>query len=1055
MEEATLHERTLRSTAGSACWLAPAACCHNPCMSAPPINWPRATVDFLNERLYRLAAACREAGVPFHDDAGVDEQLQRVLLASDFAYAAFLADPQLLGADFLNLMIDPRLADARAGALMEPRDTDELRRELRRFRLREALRLIWRDVNGADALETTLAGASVLAETSIEAALRGAEREVSSRHGHLHDARGHVQRLVVFALGKLGGGELNFSSDIDLVFAFSEQGESRGAAGARVRPLDAGNYFARVGQLLVSLLADRDADGYVYRVDLRLRPFGNAGRLALSFTAMEQYFQREGRDWERYAWIKARPVAGDRNAGGRLLETLRPFVFRRYLDYSAFAGLREMKALIDGEVARKDLADHLKLGRGGIREIEFIVQLVQLIRGGREPALRVRGLLPALAACEQLGYMPAGRARRLREAYRFLRRLENRLQMLGDQQTHDIPPEEAIRLRLALGLGYAEWAPLAAELERQRDAVAEEFAALMAVDARGRARAAQAQWPAFWRNLAAGGPIDADGLAQAGFEPVERVAGELESLLASNALRTMSARSRERLDRVMPALFAAAAAEPAPLECLLRMLRLVHAVARRSVYLALLDEQPAALRRLSQVFSASAFLAERVIAHPLLLDELFDDRIDTEVPHQREFTDELGRRLAALGEGDPEAEIELIQELRQSALFRVGLAFLGGRLDAPAAARALAEIAQGVLAAVLRIAEREIIAVHGRFGAEAAGSQPSLHHWSAPPTDPGLAPGVVAAEAVLAAPHARATPFGAEQPQALGAWSQDDATSAGMTIIAYGSLGGAELGFNSDLDLVFLYDGRRAQGESDGRRPLEGQRYYARLAQRVVHLLDVPTRAGRLYEVDVRLRPDGSKGMLVLSLAAWEAYQRERAWTWELQALVRARAVAGDARLARRFGQLRYELLARARSPGDVFAEVASMRARWRAERDRSDAGRFDLKQGAGGLVDIEFLLQALVLTRASDHARLLATGNSADLIVAATEAGVLPPEAARALAAAHAALLGRAIRCTLDGRPRLVARSEVVEDAARAVLDVARGLGLALECSPSAATGP
>jgi glutamate-ammonia-ligase adenylyltransferase len=951
-----------------------------------PAPWPRPTAAFLNERLSRLEIACRESGVPFYDDAGVDDHLQRVLLTSDFAYESFLRDPHLLGPELLQLMSDPRHADARAGVLAEARDDAALRAALRHFRKREALRLIWRDVNGADAVETTLAGASVLADCCIEAALRGAERLVSARHGVVRDAHGQVQRMVVLALGKLGGGELNFSSDIDVVFAYAQNGESSGEE-AGVRPLDAAAYYARIGQALVSLLADRSADGYVYRVDLRLRPFGNAGRLALSFAAMEQYFQSEGRDWERYAWIKARPVAGDRNAGSRLLETLRPFVFRRYLDYTAFAGMREMKALIDAEVARKDLADHLKLGPGGIREIEFVVQLVQLIRGGREPTLRARGLLPALAACEQLGFIPAARASRLREAYRFLRRLENRVQMFADEQTHEIPADAGARNRLALALDYADWDRLELDLRVHRAAVAEEFAALMAVDARSSAREAQAKWPEFWRALVASEGIEAQTLADAGFEPAAEAAAELEAILGSNALRNMSALSRERLDRVMPAVFAAAAAQPEPARCLARLLRLVQAVARRSVYLALLDEQPAALKRLSSVFSASAFLADRVIAHPLLLDDLFDDRVDSAVPRRAAVDDELARRLAALGDRDQEAEIELIQEVRNSALFRVGLAFLAQRLDGVAAARALSEIAEAVLAAVLRIAERELVAAHGRLDERTDG--------------------------------------------------------AGMAIIAYGSFGGTELGFGSDLDLVFVYDGERARGESDGAKPLDGSRYYARLAQRVVHLLGVLTRAGRLYEVDVRLRPDGSKGMLVLGMDAYESYQRERAWTWELQALVRARALAGDAALGRRFERTRAELLAMPRNADTVRIDIVQMRERWRAERDRSDAAQFDLKQGAGGLVDIEFLLQGIVLLHARADEKLLASGNSADLIETATRIGVLDTDEGTALASAHAALLSSAIGCTLDGRSRVMPRNAQIESDAACAVGIARRLGL------------
>lgn len=948
-----------------------------------PAPWPRSTAVFLNERLSRIEVACREASIPFYDDAGVDDHLQRVLLASDFAYESFLRDPGLLGPEFLQLMSDPRHADARAGVFADALADADLRALLRQFRRREALRLIWRDVNGADAVETTLAGASVLAETCIEAALRGAERSVAARHGIVRDAAGRVQRLVVLALGKLGGGELNFSSDIDVVFTFAEHFDSDGA-----RVLDAGAYYTRIGQALVSLLADHDSDGYVYRVDLRLRPFGNSGRLALSFAAMEQYFQREGRDWERYAWIKAKPVAGDRNAGARLLDTLRPFVFRRYFDYTAFAGLREMKSLIDAEVARKDLADHLKLGPGGIREIEFIVQLVQLIRGGREPTLRARGLLPALAACEQLGFVPAARAHMLRGAYRFLRRLENRVQMFADQQTHDLPADPLLRERLALALGYAGWQPLADELHLHRSAVAEEFDTLMAVEARSSAQSKQAQWPAFWRALADGGSVDPAVLAAAGFDPPQSIVGELEALIGSTAMRSMSARTRERLDRVMPAVFAAAAVQAEPVRCLGRLLRLILAVARRSVYLALLDEQPAALKRLSDVFSASAFLAERVIAHPLLLDDLFDDRVESALPQRAELAAELARRLAILGSADPEAEIELIQEERQSALFRIGLAFLAGQLDAVATARALAEAAAAVLSAVLQIAERDLIAVHGR-----------LH----------------------------------DHPGA----------GSGLAVIAYGSLGGAELGFGSDLDLVFLYDSELALGESDGAKPLDGSRYFARLAQRVVHLLGMLTRAGRLYEVDVRLRPDGSKGMLVLGFNAFESYQRERAWTWELQALVRARAVAGDAALARRFADLRTHLLSLPRDAATLRDEVISMRQRWRAERDRSDTQMFDLKQGRGGLVDIEFLLQAMVLVEGAAHPDLLASGNSAVLIQTLAPAGLLDAMAATAFAAAHADLLARAVRCTLDGRSRVIARDDEVARSAATVIATAERLGL------------
>ena len=956
----------------------------------PFASWPRTVASLLDTRLSRLEVASRAAGMPFYDDAGVTSHLDRVLLASDFAFECFLKDPALLGPELVRLMNDPRHADARGGLLAQPMADAEFRAAIRRFRRRESLRLVWRDVNDIDAVETTLAGASVLAEVCLDMALRHAERCVAERHGVMRTAAGEVQRLVVLALGKLGGGELNFSSDVDLVLAYAEPATSDGA-----RALDADAGYSRISQHLISVLADRTPDGYVHRVDLRLRPFGNVGRIALSFAAMEQYYQREGRDWERYAWIKARPVAGDRIAGARLLETLRPFVFRRYFDYTAYAGLREMKALIDAEVARKDLAEHLKLGPGGIREIEFIVQLVQLIRGGREPALRVRGLLPALAAAEQLGLIPAARARRLAEAYRFLRRLENRVQMFADQQTHDLPADALVRERIALALGHADWAALLEQLDAHRRIVSEEFDAVMAPAREARDSLQEGGWATLWQRLVSDG-VDSAALAAAGFEPVGPVAAALDGLLGSPILRAASVRARERLDRVLPALFAAAAASPAPSACLVRLLAFVHAVARRSAYLALLDEQPVALKRLTAVFAASALLAERVAAHPLLLDELFDDRSEAPPPTREALEAEIARRLAALHDRDPEREIELIQEQRLATQFRIGLAFLGGRIDAVQAAGALAVVAEAVLASVLRIAERDLVAAHGRID---GGSGESL----------------------------------------------------GMAVIGYGSLGGRELGFGSDLDLVFLYDGAVAQRESDGAKPLDGARFHARLAQRFVHLLTTLTRSGRPYEIDVRLRPDGGKGLLVTTLDAYVAYQQDRAWTWEHQALVRARAIAGDVALGRRFGEARAAALRRRVEPDRLHAEIVDMRARWRAGRDRSDAHVLDLKQGPGALVDIEFLLQAIVLEHGDRHPRLFASTATAELIGIAADAGLLDAAQADALRVAHERLLARALAATLDARPRVVPRDDRLDAATDDVLRIARACGLAFDGMPPA----
>ncbi len=936
--------------------------------------------EFVAARYERLLARCREAGVALHDDAGVAEHLQRVLLASDFAWDSFQREPELLGADGLRLMADPHDADARALAFAADADEASAMRLLRQYRRREAVRLIWRDVNGLDQIEQTMAGATALAETCLAAALRFGEHSLVLRHGTPRAPDGAPQHLVVLGMGKLGGADLNFSSDIDLILTYPRNGASDGA-----RALANETFFARVGQLLVKLLAEITADGYVYRVDLRLRPFGSAGRVALSFAAMEQYYQREGRDWERYALIKARSVAGDFTAGKRLIETLRPFVYRRYLDFTAFAGLREMKALIDAEVARKDLAQNLKLGPGGIREIEFIVQLLQLIRGGREPALRERGLLPALAACEQLGVIDAPNAKRLRSAYRLLRRVENRLQMLRDEQTHELPDEAAVRTRIALALGHADAAALDQELARARADVSEIFAEVMAplqLGDRADVRAA-----ADYCQRVATGAGNAGMLVTLGYTNGADLHGKVAALLGSAGVRAMSARGRARLDALLPVLLDEAADTPAPDVCLDRLLRLIHSIVRRSAYLALLEELPAARRRLVALFADSALLAERVIAHPLLLDDLLDARLDTTAPDRAALLAQTRRRLANAPADDAEAHLVVLQEEKNSVAFRVGLAYRNGHLDATATARGLTVSADFIIAEILALAARDAQRQYGALAPEAA--------------------------------------------------------DAGLAVIGYGSLGGSELGFGSDLDLVFVYNEAYAQRESDGARPLDGMRYYARIAQRVVHWLSTQTQAGRLYEVDVRLRPDGGKGLLVVSMKAFAEYQRARAWVWEQQALVRARPVAGDAATLAHFKTLRDVTLAQPRAAAEVFDQVSAMRARWRIERDRSTRQLLDLKQGQGALLDIEFLLQALVLIHAQAHPGLLASGNSVTLIAAARRAGLLDAVSARDLTDAHALLLARGLACTLDARPRLVERDAELRRHTQAVLDIATVLGL------------
>ncbi|HEU4855930.1 MAG TPA: bifunctional [glutamate--ammonia ligase]-adenylyl-L-tyrosine phosphorylase/[glutamate--ammonia-ligase] adenylyltransferase [Rhodanobacteraceae bacterium] len=939
---------------------------------------PPALEHLVDERYAELAARCRAAGVVMHDDAGVGERVRRLLLASDFAFEALRAEPALLTAAGLERLRDPAPASARAGGLR--RHDADVSARLRRFRRAESVRLVFRDVNGLDEVGDTLAGTTDLYEVLIAEAVRQAGASARARHGTPRNADGVPQALVVIALGKLGGGELNFSSDVDLVLAYPEAGATDGA-----RPLDNAEFFTRVAREFVRLLAEATADGIAARVDLRLRPFGESGPPVASFAAMEQYYQREGRDWERYAWIKARPVAGDVTAGKHLLETLRPFVYRRYFDYTALAGLREMKALIDAEVARRDLADDLKLGAGGIREIEFVVQLQQLIRGGRDTTLRARGLLPALEACAARGYVAQQRARELREAYLLLRQLENRVQMFADRQAHALPDDPAQRLRMALALGYPDWRALLDALNRQRDRVTAIFADVLQPEndagRPARADAAPGDGARLWQRTREG-TLDAALLKSAGFESPGPCVDALRQVAG---LHGLSARGARRIERLMPQLIDAALATSAASEALVRLCRLVQAVARRSAYLALLQEQPAARARVAALCAESAFLAERVIAQPLLLDDVLAPRVEHLAHGVADLRTELAQQLAAAqAGGDAEAVLTAIAEWRGSYRMRTGLAFRDGGMDAVAAARALAELADAVVGAVLELAERELVAQHGRL------------------------PGV----------------------------------DSGIAVLGYGSLGGDELGFNSDLDLVFVYDAARGEAQSDGARPLDGARWYARLAQRVVHWLSAPTRGGRLYEVDTRLRPDGGKSLLVASLPAFIAYQRERAWTWEQQALVRARAVAGDAALGAAFACARGDVLRQPRESARLLADVCRMRADWRRQRDRSDAALLDLKQGAGALLDIQFLLQGLVLRHAHTHPALATPGDTPRLLAACVQAGIVSAADAALLATAHAELLERALSATLAGQHRVVPRDLVLQARCAKVLEVARRAG-------------
>ncbi len=907
-------------------------------------------IGFADERLQAL---------PLPSQLSDSQRLywRRLALASDFAMQTLQRQPEL--------MTTIAAADSPLPVLHE--DPAQTMSVLRRWRAAASTRLIWRDIAGIDSVDATLCGSTAIAEQALAFAYQAALNELQPRFGVVRDAQGQRSDLVVFGLGKLGGSELNFSSDVDLVYAYPHGGSSDGP-----RSIDAETWFTRFGQRLAQLLSEMTADGFSHRVDLRLRPFGNAGRIALSFSAMEEYFQRDGRDWERYAWIKARSVAGDFSAGEKLLEILRPFVYRRYLDFTALDGLREMKALIAAEVKRKDLADDIKRGPGGIREIEFFVQSLQLIRGGREPLLRQRGLVASLQVLADAGHVSVGTQQQLLNAYRFLRRLENRLQMFDDAQTHQLPDDLQQRWRIALGMGYPDIESLLAELAEHRSVVMEQSDGLLQAPKRRQGNISDALVQ-YWRALP--DQADAQLLIDAGIDDAQALHQQLCTLASTGTLQSLSLRGRARFDAVLPAILAAAAQQPRPAVIIRHSLALLQAITKRTSYLALLQEQPSALQRLVRIAGSSALLVERLVAHPLLLDELLDLRAAGPVPNDESIS-QIIEHTAQVETEDTEQLLTRLNEVRHSLDFRLGLALHSERINAGDCAQRLAHVAEVIVQQITRIATAQIEQAHGRIA------------------------------------------------------------GTGLAVIGYGSIGGNELGFASDLDLVFLHNAD-PNAMSDGARPLEAARFFARLAQKIVALLSAVTAGGKLYEVDVRLRPDGTQGMLVSTLASFAAYQNERAWLWEKQALVRARALAGDADLCQSFETIRQQTLTQPRDPAAVSNEIIAMRQKMATQLDRSNAQQFDLKQGSGGIVDIEFLLQAIVLRHAATASDLCRPRASTALFDAIAAGQWLQANDIQQLRMIHQQWLMLGLECTLDRRPRLVENSVEIDEKRHTVRSI------------------
>ncbi|MBP7881894.1 MAG: bifunctional [glutamate--ammonia ligase]-adenylyl-L-tyrosine phosphorylase/[glutamate--ammonia-ligase] adenylyltransferase, partial [Candidatus Methylopumilus sp.] len=797
------------------------------------------------------------------------EFIQHAIACSPFIQRLLMSDERLL-AELVSEIEQPYLVSDMHAYLSTHEINDEvsLKRSLRKLRQRVMLRVITRDLNGKAGLQEVMQAMSDLAEVTVNVALRFIHPLLAQQYGEPIGESGQTQSLIVIGMGKLGGFELNVSSDIDLIFAFEEDGETNGASFGKPA-LSNHEFFTRVAKKLIAAIDEITEDGFVFRVDMRLRPYGSEGPLACSLTMLEEYYQNQGREWERYAWIKGRVIAGPAR---HVSDLLRPFVFRKYLDYGAFASMRDLKVQIQRDVNKRDMHDNIKLGRGGIREIEFIAQVFQLIRGGQDVSLQIRPTLSVLALLKEKHLLPAETVHALNQAYVFLRDLEHRLQYQEDQQTQTLPITEEGQKRIALAMNCNDWTELRSHIDAHRTIVDKHFNEVFSDPKAGQTEDLQAA--EIWQ----GTVNDEEAIVRIsalGYVDSTETLRRLNSLHQSPKYKQLPELSRQRFDALMPLVIALSAKEADPDMALMRVSDLLESICRRASYLALLAEYPAALNLVIKLTTASPWLAQYLTQHPVLLDELLDTQHLYAVPDFSLMRDELKRRLAEV-EGDVERQMDVMRHFKHAAVFRFAAKDVAGELPLQALSDYLSALANLILDVTI-----ETI-------------------W---PT--------------LRGKHR-------DEPK--------------FAVIGYGKLGGKELGYASDLDIIFLYDD-----------PAENAaEVYARFGQRINNWLNSLTAAGMLYETDLQLRPDGASGLLVSSVEAFREYQQHKAWVWEHQAITRANFSAGDASIGQAFEQIRYDVITQSRDLNALKVSVVDMRQRMRANHVLA-AGIFDLKQSEGG----------------------------------------------------------------------------------------------------------
>ena len=845
-------------------------------------------------------------------------------------------------------------------------DTDEaLMTQLRHFRQREMIRIAWRDIADWEALTQTLLELSYLADACIQYALDFLYKKACERRGTPILEDGTPQKIVVLGMGKLGAFELNYSSDIDLIFAYPHDGTLPDR-----KETSYSEFFTKLCQSLVRTLDDVTVDGFVVRTDIRLRPYGDSGAVIMTFDGMEQYYQTHAREWERYAMIKARQVAGDFAQGKTLMAMLNAFVYRRYLDYGAFEELRSLKRQITQELQRKDRIDNVKLGHGGIREIEFIGQAFQLIRGGSEKSLQTRGILDILQLLEELNLIAAQDAHQLRHSYCFLRRVENRIQQYQDKQTHDLPTSDYAREIMAYGLNYQNWESFLADLNTVRRQVQSVFDDVFSVSKQDEiAQLSQEIW------LGAGDESQLlANLAQYHFKHPADILQALNTFKNTSTIRRLSNKGIGVINRLMPQVIATLQDVSNPDETLQRLLTLFSAVAGRNVYLALLAENPVALAQLIKLSSSSPWIGDYLALYPILFDELLDAHSLYEPLCKADLLLQLDFTLQRVDCDDLEALMIALRQFKQVNVLRIAAADIMGVIPLMVVSDYLTYLAESIVETVLKHAWKALVEKHGY-----------------PP--------------------------------------ECDDENPRFAILGFGKFGGIELGYGSDLDMVFLYDCADINALTNGEKPIPSSQFYVRLGQKIRHILDTKLLAGELYEVDLRLRPNGDSGSLVTLLNSYETYLTQQAWTWELQALVRSRFIAGDQHIEQSFLAIRKRVLSLPRELGVLKTEVGDMRKKMRDTLATKSADTFDLKQSAGGIVDIEFIVQFGVLSMAHQAPeKITQYTDNIRLIDCLHAQGFISKELGDSLKIAYCAYRDTGHKRVLQGDKALVAAENFVQ---------------------------